>query len=171
MLRLLLSVLFMFFLPGYTLINAVYPGKGELHERLDTLYRIVYSIGLSVSIVVISGFLLGHLPGRGFVSINMWISLISLTALFFFIGWYRGAYQILGLISPRLTRTEPRVEEYIDEDAKKVKRLQKMAKKRASLKEKLKNTKEEEEKERIESELEKVNERLKELEKDREKDF
>lgn len=170
MLRLLLSALFMFFLPGYTLINAIYPGKGELDDELDMLYRTVYSIGMSVSVVVIIGFILGNV-GSLFVSRNLWLSLVSLTLVFFFIGWYRGAYQSLGIISPRLTRAKPEVMEYSDESAKKVKRLQEVAKKRAALKEDLKHSKDEEEKEKTKRELEKVEKRLKELEKDREEDF
>ncbi len=171
MIRLLVSAIFMFFLPGYTLINAVYPGKGELDKELDILYRIVYSIGISVAVVIIIGFLLGHISGGGFVSINIWISLISFTVIFFFIGWYRGAYQRLDLISPRLTRPRPKVLEQDDKDAKKVKRLQKVARKRAALKEDIKNIDNEVEKKKVEKQLEKIEKRLKELEKDRERDF
>ncbi len=171
MLRLLLTALFMFFLPGYTLVNAIYPGRGELNEELDILYRIAYGIGMSVAFVVIIGFVLGHIPGGEFAAGNLWISLISLTVVFFFLGWYRGAYQSLGFISSRLTRDEPQLSEHLDEDSKKVKRLQKVAKKRASLKEKIKHSKDEEERTRLERQLERVEKRLKELEKDREEDF
>jgi len=171
MLRFLLSVLFMFFLPGYTLINAVYPGKGELDEELDLLYRIAYSIGMSVAIVLMIGFGLGHTFSGGFVAINMWISLIFFTFLFFLIGWYRGAYQSLSLISPRLTRTEPEVSPQVDQGAKKVKKLQEVARKRAMLKEKIKGSKDKGEREKAKQELEKLEIKLKELEKDREEDF
>lgn len=171
MIRLLLSAIFMFFLPGYTLINAVYPGSGELNKELDILYRIVYSIGISVAIVIITGFLLGHLPGNGFVSINIWVSLVSFSLIFFFIGWYRGAYQRLDIISPRLTRSKPKVLEQDDEDANKVKKLQELVRKRASLKEDIKYSKSKEDEKKAKKQLEKVEKRLKELEKDREKDF
>ncbi|MEF8834740.1 MAG: DUF1616 domain-containing protein [Candidatus Thermoplasmatota archaeon] len=170
MLRLLLSALFMFFIPGYTLINAIYPGRGELDDELDLLYRIIYSIGMSVSVVVIVGFVLGNVGGL-FVSRNLWLSLFSLTLVFFFIGWYRGAYQSLGIISPRLTKDEPEVMEYSDESAKKVKRLQELAKKRAALKEDINHSKDKEEREELKEQLDKVEERLKKLEKDREEDF
>ncbi len=161
----------MFFLPGYTLINAIYPGKGELDEELDMLYRTAYGIGMSVALVVIIGFVLGHIPSGEFVAGNIWISLISLTVVFFFLGWYRGAYQSLGIISSRLARAEPQLSEHVDEDSKKVKRLQKMAKKRASLKEKIKHSKDKEERAKVEKQLERVEKRLKELERDREQDF
>lgn len=171
MLRFLLSVLFMFFLPGYTLINAIYPGKGELDEELDILYRIAYSIGISVAVVVIIGFILGHTFNGGFKAINIWVSLVSLTILFFFIGWYRGAYQSLSFISPRLTMAEPVVSKHGDENSKKVKRLQELAKKRVILKKKIKSSKDEGERKKAERELEKIEKKLKELEKDREEDF
>ncbi len=171
MFRLLLSALFMFFLPGYTLINAIYPGKGELDDELDILYRITYGIGMSVVVVLIIGFVLGHTPSGGFVAINMWISLVFLTGVFFFVGWYRGAYQSLRFISPRLTRSEPKAPKRSDEDAKKVKRLQKLARKRARLKEKIKSSENEGEMKKGERELERIEEKLKELEKKRQEDF
>ncbi len=170
MLKLLLSALFMFFLPGYTLINAIYPGKDELDDELDTLYRTVYGIGMSVAVVVVIGFILGNV-GSLFVSRYLWISLVSLTVVFFFIGWYRGAYQSLGIISPRLTRAKPEIKEYSEESTKKVKRLQEVAKKRAALKEDIKYSEDEEEREEAKKQLEKVEKKLKELEKDREEDF
>lgn len=169
MFRLLLSALFMFFLPGFTLINAIYPGRGELSDELDMLYRIVYSIGMSVALVVIIGFVLGNVF-EGFVGRNLWLSLVSLTVVFFFIGWYRGAYQSLSFVSSRSTRVEPEIEKQIDEDAKKVKRLQELARRRAALKEDIKEFKDEN-REGLERELEKVEKRLRELEKDREQDF
>jgi len=171
MFRLLISVLFMFFLPGYTLINAIYPGRGELDEELDMLYRITYSIGMSVVVVLIVGFVLGHTPGTGFVAINMWISLVSLTGLFFFVGWYRGGYQSLSFISPKLTKPGPAVTKYSDEDSIKVKRLQKVVRKRAILKEKIKRSKDERERKKAKRELEMTEKKLKELEKKREEDF
>ncbi|MBS3782239.1 MAG: DUF1616 domain-containing protein [Candidatus Thermoplasmatota archaeon] len=171
MLRLLSSALLMFFLPGYTLINAIYPGRGELDEELDLLYRIIYGIGLSVAVVVIIGFMLGHVPGGEFTAGNISVSLISFTVFFFFVGWYRGAYQSLGHLSPRLTRAEPEVVHHKDEDANKVKRLQKVAKKRADLKEDIKHSKNEGERKKAKRQLEKVEKRLKKLEKEREEDF
>ncbi len=187
MLRSILSAVLMFFLPGFTLINAIYPAKGQLDDELDMLYRITYGLGLSAAVVVILGFILGNiqLGGKGlFIPEALSAGLVALTIIFFLIGWLRGAYQRLAHISPKLCRTSPEVSAVEGKDIQKVKRLQKLAKKRGRLKERLKYTEkmiekseegEEEklkwEKESIQEQLEEVEKRLKEAEKDRETDF
>ncbi|MFA5771621.1 MAG: DUF1616 domain-containing protein [Thermoplasmata archaeon] len=96
------ALLLMFFLPGIFLVYAIFPRKNELHERDDIIYRITLGLALSIGVSVFTGFLLGVLPrdpvtGKGqFVPTNIYISLVSLTIIFFLIGWYRGAYPILG---------------------------------------------------------------------------
>ncbi len=188
MLRLILSALLMFFLPGFTLINAVYPVKGELDEELDMLYRMTYGLGLSAAIVVLIGFILGHISlngGKGlFVSETLTAGLILLTVLFFLIGWYRGGYQRLSYISPKLCRPKRDLPDFEEKGMEKVKKLQGLAKKRGKLKEKLRYKKRkikrsegekkkrlEKEREHLREELEEIEKELKEAEKDREKDF
>jgi hypothetical protein len=96
------AILLIFFLPGIFLIYAIFPRKNELHERDDIIYRITLGIALSIGIFVFTGFILGVLPHdpvteKGqFVPTNIYVSLIALTVVFFLIGWYRGAYPILG---------------------------------------------------------------------------
>ena len=172
MLRLILAMMFTFFLPGYTLINAIYPGKGELDEELDTLYRVMYGLGVSAAIFIFIGFILGNISVRNglFTGSYLWFSLISLTIIFFLIGWYRGGYQTLSLLSHKLTRPKSEVTHEKDEGIKKVKGLQEIAKKRGALKEKIRYS-EGEEKQRLKEELEKLEDSLKEAEKDREDDF
>lgn len=46
------------FLPGYSLVSALFPGKDEL----DMLERIALSIGLSICIVVFIGLALNYTP-------------------------------------------------------------------------------------------------------------
>lgn len=93
----------MFFLPGILLVYAIFPRKNELHERDDIIYRITLGIALSIGIFVFTGFLFGGIippdpnTKKGyFVANNIYLSLISITIIFFLIAWYRGAFPILG---------------------------------------------------------------------------
>ena len=38
MLDYIIASLFMFFVPGFTFVNVLFPAKGELDQELDTLY-------------------------------------------------------------------------------------------------------------------------------------
>lgn len=53
-LRIFFALPFLFFLPGYVFVAALFPGK----EGLDWIERIVFSIGLSIAIVSLAGFAL-----------------------------------------------------------------------------------------------------------------
>lgn len=109
-LQIVFGLLLNFFLPGFFLIMALFPRKGELDKEFDLLYKITLGIGMSVVIVILNGFFLGNvLPlenGKGqFTATNIWISLSVISLVFFIIGWYRGAYQFLAKIHPSLLRT------------------------------------------------------------------
>jgi len=56
--RYILGSIFVLWLPGYTLIKALFPTKHEL----DTIERLALSIGLSLAIVPIVGLLLNYTP-------------------------------------------------------------------------------------------------------------
>ena len=57
-LRAALGVPFVLFFPGYSLISALYPGKGDL----DGVERVALSIGLSLAIVPLIGLALNYTP-------------------------------------------------------------------------------------------------------------
>ena len=106
-LQIILGLAVVFFLPGYTLVNLLFPRKGELDPDLDIVYRITLGMGSSVVIAMLVGFGLNALSDEdtGLVTAGpLWISLLSLTGLFFLGGWYRGAYPELGLAHPSLYR-------------------------------------------------------------------
>lgn len=94
-------LLLTFFLPGYFLVNLVFPGKGSLGGELDALYRAFLGIVLSVSITIAYGTLLvilGTLEGSVlFLPRYLWPGLAIATLLLFLGGVYRGAY-------PRISR-------------------------------------------------------------------
>jgi len=147
MIQALIALVFVFFIPGYLLINALYPRKGEFDPEYDTLYRVTLGIVMSVAITIFVGFGLNYLginPETGlgyFQGPYIWVILIILTILFFFIGFFRGAYPFMGRISPKLHRLPPRDEKstliYRKEDSQKVVKLQELAAKRERLKIKL----------------------------------
>lgn len=189
MIRSILAVLFIFLLPGLTLVNAVFPKKDDLDEELDVLYRFSYGLALSVTLVVVVGFILGVLfpssEGTGhFVGRNIWFAIVSLTALFFLIGWYRGAYRWMRYVHPSLEREVRKRSGTFEDETDKVKELQDLTKQYNALKQEIKKVEKkikkgpgdmkkhyEERKDELEKRLERVDEKLKEGEKKREKDF
>ncbi|MEM3444538.1 MAG: DUF1616 domain-containing protein [Thermoplasmata archaeon] len=113
--RLLLGVFLLYFLPGYTIIQFMFPRKGEFDREWDILYRLVFSIGVSMVVVILIGWFLGALPpdpntGRGYFQGSatgfpyIELSILTVSAIFFVAGWYRGAYPWLGRIHPKLAR-------------------------------------------------------------------
>ena len=110
MIQIIAGIAIVFFLPGYTLIGALFPRRGELDPEYDVVYRLALGMGLSIVIAIIVGFALNAISTeeQGYVSAGpLWIALVSLTALFFASGWLRGAYPWLGSIHPSLYRSPP----------------------------------------------------------------
>lgn len=109
--HLVLALILLFFLPGWTLVNALFPRRGELDREYDALYRITLGIVMSIVVVILYGFGLNSLgvseaTGLGyFTATNLWIGLSAITVAFFAIGWWRGAYPRLGKLHPKLART------------------------------------------------------------------
>ena len=120
-LRVIAGLLLVLFLPGYTLIQAMFPRRGELDEEFDTLYRVTLGMAMSICVVILIGFVLGN-PSLGtapdwegiidgekgyFQTFFVTISLLLTTILFFIAGWYRGAYPWMANIHPSLARAPP----------------------------------------------------------------
>jgi hypothetical protein len=89
-------------IPGFTLIQALFPRRNELDEEYDFLYRIILGITLSIVITTLDGFILGSFginpnTGKGYWDTPyIFGSLIGISLVLFVIGWYRGAYPLLG---------------------------------------------------------------------------
>ncbi len=149
MIDLLLVMAVVFFLPGFFLVNAIYPRKGELDKDLDIVYRITLGIVMSVVMVIIVGFILnafGKDPDTGlgyFRAEIIWPVLIGLTIFLFFLGWYRGAYPFLGKIHPSLLRFAKREPQSVIVDLKEEKEtilaFRNMSEEREKLRRKIKD--------------------------------
>lgn len=149
MFQLLLALLFIFFLPGFFLINALFPRKGELDREYDAVYRVTLGIVMSLVVVVVLGFGLNSLgvdPATGlgyFVASNLWVGLLAISAVFFVAGWWRGAYPVLGRLHPKLVRLPPPAPESVlaevERDKTAMLRLRDLAKERERLRRQIKD--------------------------------
>lgn len=82
--RIILGISVVLFLPGYTLIAALFPGKNDL----DPIERIALSFGLSIAIVPLIGLALNFTPW-GIRLIPITISLTFFTLIMSFIAHFR----------------------------------------------------------------------------------
>jgi hypothetical protein len=105
--RIAIGLLLIFFFPGFTLMRLLFPRAEELDTEMGLLFQAVLGAVMSVVISVLVGFVLGSPILEGFTSLNIWLSLGGMSILFFVLGWYRGAYQFLGKLHPKLERPLP----------------------------------------------------------------
>ena len=110
LLQVLAGIAVVFFLPGYTLVCALFPRKGELDPEYDIVYRVALGMGLSIVIAILIGFSLNALSTeeQGLVTAGpLWLAFAAVTGAFFAIGWLRGAYPFMGWLHPSLYRPPP----------------------------------------------------------------
>lgn len=111
--RAILALLLIFFIPGFMIVNAIFPRKGELDVEMDMLYRGALAIGLSIVVTIMAGFFLnafGVNPDTGegyFSTIYITMTLVVVSLIGFFAGWWRGAYQFMGNWHSKLIRPTP----------------------------------------------------------------
>jgi hypothetical protein len=110
LIRLAFGLLLIFFLPGFTLMRMVFPRPEELDVDMGILFQVVMGSVMSIVFAVLIGFVLGSPIVVGFNAMNLCLTLGGLTLAFFFLGWYRGAYQCLGQLHPKLERSLPQTE-------------------------------------------------------------
>ena len=176
MLDYIITSLFMFFVPGFTFINALFPAEGELDQELDTIYRVAFSIVMSIVFVIIFGYILGNLhlilDGGSFYRSHYILGGLGLISLIFFLlGWYRGAYRYLGKIHPIFRRPSPKSILTDMDDFDLIEDMESLVRKQHELKKKIKQSKkkrsDEENIKNLEKDLQETVERLKKLEKER----
>jgi len=147
--RVIGALVLLFFVPGYLLINAMYPRKGELDREYDGLYRLTLGIVLSIAVTVFWSFFLNSfgvndLTGSGYVvGPNIAGGLIALSAAFFVLGWWRGAYPWMVRVHPSFARVpKPGPGELLTEEEKDHRirlKLQKLAERREELRRAIKD--------------------------------
>lgn len=147
--RVIGALVLLFFLPGYLLINALYPRKGELDREYDGLYRLTLGIVLSIAVTVFWSFFLNSFgvnegTGLGYVvGPNIAGGLIGLSVLFFIVGWWRGAYLWMARLHPSLARVpKPGPGELLSEEERDHRirlQLQELAEKREGLRRTIKD--------------------------------
>ncbi|MBM4250038.1 MAG: DUF1616 domain-containing protein [Euryarchaeota archaeon] len=115
-LRIILGLILIFFLPGYLLVKALFPGKNELDKEYNLIYEIGLGMGLSIVIAILDGFFLGSLhqligfrevdgAEKGYFDTPYIVSsLLVICLLLFVVAWYRGAFPWMGRLHPSLTR-------------------------------------------------------------------
>jgi Spy/CpxP family protein refolding chaperone len=188
--RVIGALVLLFFLPGFLLVNALYPRRGELDREYDRLYRITLGIVLSIAVTVFWSFFLNSLgvnaaTGLGYVlGPNVAAGLLGLSALFFVLGWWRGAYPWMARLHPALARVpKPGPGELLTEEGRDHRirmKLQELAEQRERLRRAIKDaerrmrmqssgarTHYEEVRDRSRSELKAVEAKLRELEAER----
>jgi len=82
--RIVLGLLFILFFPGYTLLSALFPKRGDL----GGIERIALSFGLSIAVTPLIGLILNFTP----VGISLYPVLISITLFILVtsaVAWYR----------------------------------------------------------------------------------
>jgi len=185
----IVGFLLLFFITGITFIYALFPRKGEMDPQYDLLYRFTFGVVMSVVILILFGFSLNALgtdtSGFGYVTgLNLWIGLTVLSVMFFFIGWWRGAYPWMGRLHKSLLRF-PKSPTYsvlaeLHDDKETFARFNELASEREKLRRELKDIerriklqtgdlREHYEKKRneVQEELKKVDDDLRELERKR----
>jgi hypothetical protein len=168
----------------------LYPRKGELDREYDWLYRITLGIVLSIAVTVFWSFFLNSLgvngaTGLGYVvGPNVAAGLLGLSAAFFVLGWWRGAYPWMARLHPALARVpKPGPGELLTEEGRDHRirlKLQELAEQRERLRRAIKDaerrmqmqsagarTHYEEVRDRSRSELKAVEAKLRELEAER----
>lgn len=110
-LQVVAGLLVIFLLPGFTLINLMFPRRGELDPEYDLVYRLALGMGTSVVMAILVGFGLNAMSteDQGYVTSGpLWAILLGLTAVFLGLGWFRGAYPSAGYVHPKLYRAPVR---------------------------------------------------------------
>ncbi len=105
------------FLPGFLLVNVLFPGRGSLGGDWDVVYRVFLGVVLSVALTVLYGTLLIVLAGADQVLLRpetLWPGLALLALALFIVGVVRGAYPRIARVLGR-TRALPGPSE-VEED-------------------------------------------------------
>lgn len=114
LLRLVLVVGLLVVLPGWLLVNALFPPRRS--SRLGWAERAYLSLVGGILLLILVSVLLGFLPhdGRGYFQTiatgmpNVELATLAVSALLFYVGLHRGAYPRVAARYPQLLHPEAR---------------------------------------------------------------
>ncbi len=155
--RVIFAIIVILFLPGFLLVNALFPKKRELDEKDPWLVRLVFSVVLSIAAFIAVGFFLNSLgvnsdTGLGYFSTPyILLCLGVLCVVFLGLGIWRGAYPFI--YDPLKARTGVKVG---GKEKDNMERLREVRLEIADLKRRLSVPLKDKEKERLEEKLEKL---------------
>jgi hypothetical protein len=89
--RYVLGTIFVWLLPGYSFVKALFPSKVPVPTKsteLDLIERVALSIGMSIVLVIINGFVLNY-TSFGIRTTSVTLSLLTLTIAFAVVGVIR----------------------------------------------------------------------------------
>ncbi|MCW4024983.1 MAG: DUF1616 domain-containing protein [Candidatus Bathyarchaeota archaeon] len=112
--RQITGLVFVLFLPGFVLLKALYPSTVPIptsSETLDKLERTALSIGLSISLIAISGLVLNYTPW-GIRLTPVTLSLSALIVVFATIGLLREFSIVLNMPMSNSISNEIKVEKH-----------------------------------------------------------
>jgi hypothetical protein len=112
-------LIFPLFLPGFLLVNVLFPGRGSLGGSWDMVYRVFLGVVLSVALTVLYGTLLIVIAGADQVLLRpetLWPGLALLALALFIVGVVRGAYPRIARVLGR-TPAPPGPSDEREEDA------------------------------------------------------
>ena len=91
-----IALFYMFFIPGFLIMNILFP-KVQVYEKI--LLSILFSIGFFIVIGLILGFneTMNNLTG-GLTSFNLWIYSTVLNLILLFISYRKGFHKYLNKI-------------------------------------------------------------------------
>lgn len=101
----LLGIILVFLAPGFFLLQALFPGRrffGPFHPMALVALSVACSVAITVVVGTILGFLPGGPEGRGWFqgaqtgAPVLELTLSGLSLLLFALGWWRGAFPLLG---------------------------------------------------------------------------
>jgi hypothetical protein len=104
--RYVLGTIFVWLLPGYSFVKALFPIKVPVPTKsteLDLIERVALSIGMSIVLVIINGFVLNY-TSFGIRTTSVTLSLLALTIAFAVVGVIREFQALKGQNQERVNQ-------------------------------------------------------------------
>jgi DNA-binding Lrp family transcriptional regulator len=104
--RYVLGTIFIWFLPGYSFVKALFPATVPVPTKsteLDLIERVALGIGMSIVLVILNGFVLNY-TSFGIRTTSATLSLLALTIAFAVVGIFREFQAVKGQNQERVNQ-------------------------------------------------------------------